>query len=137
MRLWVIAKQDKQKIQEDKRRDFAITLCLRQHYLDQVFGYNLSSAQDLSSLCQHPFELLTTKVTLFPRSPRGKDVKSPPTPRGPAGGTPWCRRTDDGGLKEEPATYPTRGAELQGSWDQPPRPASLPHRGGGRRSLGL
>ena len=85
MRLWVIAKQDKRKIQEDKRRDFAITLCLRQHYLDQVFGYNLSSAQDLSSLCQHPFELLTTKVTLFPRSPRGKGRKSPPTPRGPAG----------------------------------------------------
>ena len=85
MRLWVIAKQDKRKIQEDKRRDFAITLCLRQHYLDQVFGYNLSSAQDLSSLCQHPFELLTTKVTLFPRSPRGKGRKSPPTPRDPAG----------------------------------------------------
>ena len=85
MRLRVIAKQDKRKIQEDKRRDFAITLCLRQHYLDQVFGYNLSSAQDLSSLCQHPFELLMTKVTLFPRSPRGRGIKSPPTPRVPTG----------------------------------------------------
>ena len=57
MRLWVIAKQDKRKIQEDKRRDFAITLCLRQHYLDQVFGYNLSTAWT-RVLRQHPFELL-------------------------------------------------------------------------------
>ena len=80
MSAYTIAKQDKRKIQEDKRRDFAITLCLRQHYLDQVFGYNLSSAQDLSSLCQHPFELLTTKVSLFPRSPKGKVNKRPPTP---------------------------------------------------------
>lgn len=43
MSAYTIAKQDKRKIQEDKRRDFAITLCLRQHYLDQVFGYNLST----------------------------------------------------------------------------------------------
>ncbi len=37
--------------------DIASTLCLRQHYLDQVFGYNLSTAWT-RVLRQHPFELL-------------------------------------------------------------------------------
>lgn len=46
-------------------REVACTLCLRQHYLDQVFGYNLSTAKDKDVLCQHPFELLDTKVHFF------------------------------------------------------------------------
>lgn len=41
------------------------TRCLRQHYLDQVFGYNLSTAKDYGVLCQHPFELLKQRYTFF------------------------------------------------------------------------
>ena len=42
------------KIMEYKRQALAFTLCLRQYYLDQVLGYNLSTAVDDGGLRPAP-----------------------------------------------------------------------------------
>ena len=51
---YTAAPEGQMKIMEYKRQVLAFTLCLRQYYLDQVLGYNLSTAVDDGGLQPAP-----------------------------------------------------------------------------------
>ena len=51
---YTAAPEGQMKIMEYKRQALAFTLCLRQYYLDQVLGYNLSTAVDDGGLRPAP-----------------------------------------------------------------------------------